>query len=156
MSIFNTTLESIPCQSSNMQQARQCRHLNHNQSEGFGCGVHPVGSNCIYLYGYKKKPCQDVTELILESDFDTHSLEVEDISAQRNSDTYSDTGDAIDTNFTQWTDSTNCWPTGLQQTEAPDINKDSSTECLCALLFGNYTTVGRDKQILSSVLGHTT
>jgi hypothetical protein len=36
-------------------------------------------------------------------------------------------------------------------TEAPDINKDSSTELFCALLFWNYT---RDKQI-SPVLGHT-
>jgi hypothetical protein len=98
---------------------------------------------------------QDVTELILESDSDTHSLEDEDISAQRNSDADSDTGDTTDTNFTQWTDSTNCWPTGLQQTEAPDINKESSTERFCALLFWNYTTVGRDKQILSPVLGHT-
>jgi len=47
---------------------------------------------------------QDITELILESDSDTHSFEDEDISAKRNS----DTGDATDTNFTQWTDSTNC------------------------------------------------
>jgi len=77
---------------------------------------------------------QDITEVILESDSDTHSLE-NDISAQRNSCTDSDTGDATDTNFTQWTDSTNCGPTGLQQTEAPDINKDSSTEHFCALLF---------------------
>jgi hypothetical protein len=51
---------------------------------------------------------QNITELILESDSDTHSLEDEDISAQRNSDTDSDTGDATDTNFTQWTDSKNC------------------------------------------------
>jgi len=58
MFIFNTTRESIPYQSSNMQQARQCRRLNHYQSEGVGCGVHPFGSNCIYLYGYKKKPCR--------------------------------------------------------------------------------------------------
>ena len=98
---------------------------------------------------------KDVTELILESDSDTHSLEDEDISAQRNSDADSDTGDATDTNFTQWTDSTNCWPTSLQQTEAPDINKDSSTECFCAVLFWNYTTAGRDEQILSLLLGQT-
>jgi len=32
MSIFNSTLESVPCQSNKMGQARQCRCLNHDQS----------------------------------------------------------------------------------------------------------------------------
>jgi hypothetical protein len=40
---------------------------------------------------------QDIRELILASDSDTHSLEDEDISAQRNI----DTADATDTNVTQ-------------------------------------------------------
>jgi hypothetical protein len=31
-SIFNSTVRSIPCQSNNMQQARQCTHLNHDQT----------------------------------------------------------------------------------------------------------------------------
>ena len=56
MSVFNTTLKFIPCQSNNMQQAWQCRRLNHDRSEGVGFGVHPVGSNCIYQYGNKEKP----------------------------------------------------------------------------------------------------
>jgi hypothetical protein len=32
MSIFNSTVQSIPCPSNNTRQARQCRHLNHNQA----------------------------------------------------------------------------------------------------------------------------
>jgi hypothetical protein len=74
MSVSNTTLESILCQSNNMQQAGQCRCLNHDQSVGVGFGVHPVGSNCIYQYGYKKSLTdKDITELILEYDSDvTH------------------------------------------------------------------------------------
>ena len=39
---------------------------------------------------------RNLTELILESDYDAHSSENEDISAQNNSDT-------TDTNFTKWT-----------------------------------------------------
>ena len=48
-----------------------------------------------------------ITELILESDSDAHSLENEDVSLR--SDT--DAGDIIDTSCTQWTDSTYCQPT---------------------------------------------
>jgi hypothetical protein len=74
----------------------------------------------------------DFTKLILESESDAHSSE--DVSAQSDS----NTGDTTDTDFTQRTDNTYCWPTvpvvpkfiggscGLQQTEAPHINKDSS------------------------------
>ena len=39
MSIFNSTVESIPYQSNNMWQARQCRGLFHDQSESVGFGV---------------------------------------------------------------------------------------------------------------------
>jgi hypothetical protein len=53
----------------------------------------------------------DVMGLILETDYDAHSSEDEDISAQSDSCTDSDTDDFTDTNFTQWTDSTNCRPT---------------------------------------------
>jgi hypothetical protein len=80
-------------------------------------------------------------ELILE--LDAHSSEDEDISAQRDGGTDSDTADA---NFTQWTDSTHCppvpvvrkftgGPIGLRQTEAPHIIKDFLTEHFQALLF---------------------
>jgi hypothetical protein len=31
MSILNSTVQSVPCHSNNMQQARHCRHLNHEQ-----------------------------------------------------------------------------------------------------------------------------
>jgi len=46
----------------------------------------------------------DITELVLKLDSDTHSSEADDISAQSDS----DTGDTTDTNFMQWTDTTNC------------------------------------------------
>jgi hypothetical protein len=32
MSIFNSTVQSVPYESNNMRQARQCRRLNHGQS----------------------------------------------------------------------------------------------------------------------------
>jgi hypothetical protein len=44
---------------------------------------------------------QDITDMVLELDSDTHSSEDEDTSAQSDSDT-------TDTNFTHWTDNTNC------------------------------------------------
>jgi hypothetical protein len=34
VSFFNATLELASCQSNNMRQARHCRHLNHDKSEG--------------------------------------------------------------------------------------------------------------------------
>jgi len=45
--------------------------------------------------------------LILETDYDAQSSEDEDISAESDSCTDSDT----DTKFTQWTDNINCQPT---------------------------------------------
>jgi len=35
MSIVNSTVQSIPCLSDNMRQARQHRHLNYDQSQQF-------------------------------------------------------------------------------------------------------------------------
>jgi len=51
---------------------------------------------------------QDITELILELGSDVHSLQDEDTSTQRDSNT---AGDTTDTNMTRWTDNTNCRPT---------------------------------------------
>jgi hypothetical protein len=47
-----------------------------------------------------------ITQLVLESDSDTHSLEDYDISAQSGGNTDSDTYDITDINFTQWNDNT--------------------------------------------------
>jgi len=58
MSIFNSTIEYIPCQSSNMRQARQCRGLNHDQSECVGFGVCQVGSKWVWRYGYNENCCR--------------------------------------------------------------------------------------------------
>jgi hypothetical protein len=70
--------------------------------------------------------------LVLLLDSDTHSFLL------RVTDTDSDTDDITSTNFTQWTDNTNCrptipvvhrftgYPTGLCQTEPPHINKEPS------------------------------
>jgi hypothetical protein len=48
---------------------------------------------------------QDITDMILELDSETHSLADEDTFDQRDSDTDRDT---TDKNFTHWTDNTNC------------------------------------------------
>lgn len=83
-----------------------------------------------------------ITELILESNSDTHSSEDEEISVQSDSDTGDNT---IDTNFTQWTDNTNCptvpimhkftgGPSGLQQTGTHN-NKDSSSPSIFMFFF---------------------
>jgi len=79
-----------------------------------------------------------------------HSSEDEDISAQRDGGTDSDTADA---NFTQWSDSTHCptapvvhmfteGPSGLRQTEAPHINKDFFLFSVFKLFFFDFITVG--------------
>jgi len=60
---------------------------------------------------------QDITELILQLGSDVHSLQDEDTSAPRDSDTVSDTVDTTDTNFTRWTDNTNC------RTTVPIVHK---------------------------------
>jgi hypothetical protein len=39
MSIFNSTVQSIPCKSNNMRQARQARCLNHDQSQELAYAV---------------------------------------------------------------------------------------------------------------------
>lgn len=88
----------------------------------------------------KKTPTDwDITELIIELDSGMHSWEHEGISTQSDSDT-------ADTNFTWWTDNTNCRPSvpivhkftggssGLWQTEAPSIIKDFLLS-ICILSF---------------------
>jgi hypothetical protein len=52
----------------------------------------------------------DITELVLKSDYDPHSSEDEDISAQSDGDTDDDMDDVSDTNITQWNDNMNCQP----------------------------------------------
>lgn len=58
MSVFSSTVESFPFQSSKMWQARQCRGLNHDQSEVVGFGVCQVVSKCIWQYGYNENHCR--------------------------------------------------------------------------------------------------
>ena len=101
---ISTQHESVPRKSnSNMQPARQCRSLNHIQSEGVALGVCWVGLWCIGQYGFKKKLTdRHITDLILENSY-VHSSGDKDISAQCDS----DTGDTTDTNFAQWPDNTN-------------------------------------------------
>jgi len=57
MSIFNSTVQSVPCPSNNMRQARQCRHLNNDQSQQFvGTYLHLA----VWLQGETSD--QDITE----------------------------------------------------------------------------------------------
>jgi hypothetical protein len=78
MSIFNSTVQSIPCQSNNMQQARQC----WVKSCWFCCVPNCITvHSAIQLQGETLQP-SDITGLILELDSETHSLEDKDISSQ--------------------------------------------------------------------------
>jgi hypothetical protein len=107
MPIFNWTVQFVPCQSNNMWQARQNRHLNHNQSRkvlGLLC-AELCWSACSSTAARRNLTDWDITALILELDSDARSLADDNISAHSNSD------DDSDTNFTKWTDNTNCHPT---------------------------------------------
>ena len=55
----------------------------------------------------QEEALQTETARNLYSDSDVHSSEYEDISAQSDR----DTSNITDTNFTHWTDNTNCQPT---------------------------------------------
>ena len=114
-----------------MQQAWQCRCLNHYQSEGVGFAVCRVGLKHIQKNGYKKKPYS----LRLHGTDIRIGLHCTFIGIWHFGSEWRDTGDTTDTNFTLWTDNTNCWsivaevhkftggPSGLGQTVALDINK---------------------------------
>jgi len=65
MSNFNSTLQSVPCQSKTTQEARQHRHVYRYHSQK------GLGSLCAEL----RRSVLCITELILKSDSDVHSLE---------------------------------------------------------------------------------
>jgi hypothetical protein len=109
MSIFNSSFQSVPCKSNNMCHARQCRCLNDNRNVEF-VACQTVWKR-IWRYDYKEQLYRNITEPVLQYDTDAHSSEDEDISAQSNGEIDNDTDDVSDTNFTQWTDNTNCQPT---------------------------------------------
>jgi len=123
MSVFNSTVQSVPHKSNNKQQARQCRHLNHDHSDSVrfgGCWV--VSCDEVHLaVRLQEKTLQNKTShnWYKKQTLDAHSLEDEDISAQSDS----DIGDINDTNphSALYLLST-CYrggPSRLQQKEAP-------------------------------------
>jgi len=137
MSIFNSTLESVPCHSLNMRQARHGRWWTMISQKVLGLVRAELVQNTICSTATRTNLTdQDITELILEFESDP------------------DTGDSTGTNLTQWTDNTNCRPTvpvvckfmggpsGLRQIQTPHINRLFPTERFHALLFWNYVTVG--------------
>ena len=86
--------------------------MTYDQTEGVGLVSAELGRITFSSVATKRNLTDlDVMGLILEMDYDTHSSKHEDISAQSDSWTDSDTGDITDTNFTQWTDNNNCRPT---------------------------------------------
>ena len=105
MSTFNSTLESVPCQSNNTDRpgSADTRITISQNMLGFVC-AELRQSAFSSMATRRNLTDRDIKELTLESDSDTHSSEDEDISAQSDS----DTDDTTDTNFIQWTDNTNC------------------------------------------------
>ena len=98
MSVFNSTIQSVPCTSNNKQQARQCRHLNHDDSDSIGFGGCRVAS-CYAVHlavRLQEETLQKETShnWYKNQTLDAHSLEDDDISAQSDS----DTGDSKDIN----------------------------------------------------------
>ena len=109
MSIFRCTFQSIPCQSNDMKHTRQCSESDQSQKVlGLLC-AELCGGALSNVARRRNVTDSNVTVLVLEWDSDSHSSDDEDISAQSDSDTDNDIYDN-DTNFTHWTDNTNCWP----------------------------------------------
>ena len=109
--IFISAVQSIPCQSSNMWQARHCRYLNCFQSQkvlGLLCGKLHL-SACSSMATRRNLRDWDIWDLALNQTLDACSSE-DSIFAESDSDIDNDTDDDVDMNFTQCTDNTNCWP----------------------------------------------
>jgi hypothetical protein len=64
VSFFNTTLESVSYQSNNMRQARHCRHLNHDQSEGVVLVFAELGQSAFSGVATRNLTDRDITELM--------------------------------------------------------------------------------------------
>jgi hypothetical protein len=127
-SVFNSTVQSIPCQSSNRWKVRQCRHLNHIQ--GFRrCWVCFTVS-FVEMLQRENLQTKASWNWYQNQTLDTHSSGYGDISSPEWQ-THCEWHDITDINCTQWSENTHCWPSahvvhsftkdpsGLQQIEAP-------------------------------------
>lgn len=103
MSIFNSTVQSIPCHNNNMQQARQCRRLSHDPNQemlGLLCAnLHRSAFSSLAIK--RNLTDRESRKWYKNWTLDAHSSEDYDISAQSVSDAINDTDDITDTNFTQ-------------------------------------------------------
>jgi hypothetical protein len=61
---LNSTVQSIPCQSNNIQQARQCSRLNYDQIQRFY--VHLIASQWIAAWLQGETSDQDIMEPVLD------------------------------------------------------------------------------------------
>jgi hypothetical protein len=157
LSVFNSTVQSIPCQSNNRWQVRQWRHLNHIQ--GFRrcwvcCTVSFVEVHLIVWL--QRGNLHHGTGIRIRLLTHIHlNLKTFLLQSDRRTET---THDITDTNCTQWSDNTNCWPSvhvvhsftrdpsGLQKQKHTRSKRLNSNYCFCNLLFWDYTAVdGIDK-----------
>ena len=67
MSIFNSTVQSIPYNSNGMQQARH--RVTTKKVLGLVCAELQAAFKCISQSCYEKKLYRDITEVILEPDY---------------------------------------------------------------------------------------
>jgi hypothetical protein len=70
LSIFNSKVQSIPCHNNNMQLARQCRRLSHDQNqEMLGLLCAELRSSALSSLATRRNLTdQDIMEMVLELD----------------------------------------------------------------------------------------
>jgi hypothetical protein len=108
MSVFNSTLESVPCQATTCNRPGSAEDQSTIRQKVLGLVYAELCLSPFSSMATRRNLTdQDITELIPQSDCDAHLSEDEDISAHSDS----DTGDTTETNIKQCTDNTKCRPT---------------------------------------------
>jgi len=107
MSVFNSTLESVPCRATTCNRPGSAEDQIMIRQKVLGLVYAKLRLSAFSSMATSRNLTdQDITELIPQSDSDAHSSEDEDISAHNDS----DTGDTTETNIKQCTANTKCRP----------------------------------------------
>jgi len=105
MSVFNSTLESVPCPAITCDRPGYTEAQITIRQKVLGLVYSELRQSALSsMVTRRNLTDRDITELITQSDSDAHSSEDEDISAHNDR----NTGDTTEINITQWTDNTNC------------------------------------------------
>jgi hypothetical protein len=108
MSVFNSTLESVPCRATICNRSDSAEDQITIRQKVLGLVYAELRLSAFSSMATRRNLTdRDITELIPQSDSDAHSSEDEDISAHNDSDAC----DTIETNIKQCTDNTKCRPT---------------------------------------------